>query len=481
MAARLARSMAEALEAAHAKEIVHRDIKPENVFVQAQPPDSVKLVDFGIAKLAGDFRAGQVHQTRSGAMMGTPLYMSPEQCRDSASIDYRTDLYSLGCVLFEMLTGRPPFTHDALGDLIVAHMNEAPPDARTINPAVPAALAELTGALLRKDRAQRPADMRTVAARLAGILAAATTVPGPGAPAPAAAPAPTAASVGPRTTFGDAASELVDGEARPSRRGRVGIAVAIGAVVLAAGGWLVARAGRAPSSGPAGAGVVATASPPVRAEPPAPSADPPSPPTRPSPEGAAAAVPAATGPSPSGKSPPPGRVKKQGDHRSAEATAPAAGLKLAREDVPSTAPPPAGSAEAPAPDVAGLERARENAPSTAPPAPPRSADATGAWEGPWTDVAHRQHGRLYFQRGANGVVAGWLYNDGARQSYRMSGRMAPSGALDLTCLCPAQQNFTARGTLLGAAEGELRGQLVLSTAAGAFGQSQVVLRPATPR
>src|SRR4029077_19472352 len=124
VAARLARSMAEALEAAHAKGIVHRDIKPENIFVQAQPPDSVKMVDFGIAKLAGDFRAGQVHQTRSGAMMGTPLYMSPEQCRDSANIDYRTDIYSLGCVLFEMLTGQPPFSHTSIGDLIVAQMNE---------------------------------------------------------------------------------------------------------------------------------------------------------------------------------------------------------------------------------------------------------------------------------------------------------------------------------------------------------------------
>ncbi len=63
-------------------------------------------------------------------MMGTPLYMSPEQCRDSANIDSRTDLYSLGCVLYEMLTGHPPFTHATLGDLVVAHMTEPPQDAR---------------------------------------------------------------------------------------------------------------------------------------------------------------------------------------------------------------------------------------------------------------------------------------------------------------------------------------------------------------
>ncbi len=104
--------------------------KPENVFIVSHPADTTKIVDFGIAKLEGDFRAGQVHQTRSGALMGTPLYMSPEQCRDSANIDYRTDLYSLGCVLSETLTGRPPFTHATLGGVVVAHMTEPPRDLR---------------------------------------------------------------------------------------------------------------------------------------------------------------------------------------------------------------------------------------------------------------------------------------------------------------------------------------------------------------
>ena len=182
--ARLARSLADALDAAHAKGIVHRDLKPENMFVQREPPDSIKLVDFGIAKLAGDLQAGQVHKTRSGAVMGTPLYMSPEQCRDSAAIDFRTDLYSLGCVLHEMLTGRPTFQKDNFGDLMVAHLTEPPPDARATNPAVPAPLAELTSDLLRKDPAARPASMRAVSDRLMTYVARMTTVPGSAAAAP---------------------------------------------------------------------------------------------------------------------------------------------------------------------------------------------------------------------------------------------------------------------------------------------------------
>ncbi|HVU91883.1 MAG TPA: serine/threonine-protein kinase, partial [Jatrophihabitans sp.] len=222
-AARLGRGIAQALEAAHAKGIVHRDLKPENIFVQPQPPDSVKLVDFGIAKLAGDFRAGQVHQTRSGAVMGTPLYMSPEQCRDSANLDSRTDLYSLGCVLFEMLTGRPPFTYANLGDLVVAHMTEAPPDTRAVNPAVPAPLAELLADLLKKNPAERPAGAGAVAERLAAFLGGLTTVPEAVAGGAGAAARPPAQA---KTTFGDSAAELVDGAAPLRRRGAMTLVVA---------------------------------------------------------------------------------------------------------------------------------------------------------------------------------------------------------------------------------------------------------------
>ena len=240
-AARYARAMADALAAAHETGIVHRDLKPENVFILSHPVEAVKIVDFGIAKLEGDFRAGQVHQTRSGALMGTPLYMSPEQCRDSANLDFRTDLYSLGCVLYEMVTARPPFTHTTLGDLVVAHMTETPADARTLNPAVPAPLADLIGELLRKDPAARPADMRAVADRLAAFLGGLTTVPEP-APEIPSPPKPPA-----QTTFGEAASEIVDDPGPPARRRPLTFAI-VGAVVVGLGiGGFIARRGHAPA------------------------------------------------------------------------------------------------------------------------------------------------------------------------------------------------------------------------------------------
>jgi serine/threonine-protein kinase len=317
-AARLARGMAEALEAAHAKGIVHRDLKPENVFVQPQPPDSVKLVDFGIAKLAGDLRAQQVHQTRSGALMGTPLYMSPEQCRDSANLDSRTDLYSLGCVLYEMLVGHPPFTHANLGDLVVAHMTETPQDARALNPAVPPALGELTADLLRKNPAERPPGMRAVADRLAAFLGGLTTVPDPPPRGPVAERQPTKS----KTTFGDSAAEVIGGDAPPRRRGSMTLVV-VAVLGLGAGGISVSRwlAPRATGTAP----VAATESPPPVAAPATPTAPPPSPsPTTnpaPAPSTAAAAAPS---PTPAPAAAPKEEPRKKGHRHGVEVASAAA-------------------------------------------------------------------------------------------------------------------------------------------------------------
>ena len=440
-AARLGRGMAEALEAAHAKGIVHRDLKPENVFVQAHPPDSVKLVDFGIAKLAGDFRAGQVHQTRNGAMMGTPLYMSPEQCRDSGKIDFRTDLYSLGCVMFEMLTGHPPFTQDALGDLVVAHLTEQPKEARAVNPSVPKALSELTGELLRKDPAQRPANMRAVADRLAAFLGGLTTVP---EAAPLAKPAgPTAKQ---KTTFGDSAAELMaDGEAsaRPARRAPLLLGVGAAIAVVAIGGVALRRKPTAvatPAAVPAVAAAVALPAGPVV------------------PAAAPAAAPIKIDPhawTTWQKDPP--HAKHPAARRVAEAAPPSAPERRSNSTAVRSGETPAAAA------------------GEAPP-----LDFTGVWEGPWTDAARHQNGRLYLQIAGNGGVSGWFSNAAVRQSFRLTGQMASPGDLALACACPPRQEFGAR-VLVHAAGGELKGQLTLSGDSGVFGQSHLTLRRAPAR
>ncbi len=449
--ARLARAMADALGAAHAKGIVHRDLKPDNVFVQADPPDTVKLVDFGIAKLAGDFRAGQVHQTRTGAMMGTPLYMSPEQCRDSATIDFRTDLYSLGCVTFEMLTGRPPFSRETLGDLIVAHMTEMPPDARAIKPSIPAPLAELIADLLKKNAMERPGSMRVVAERLAAFIGGLTTVPETSG---AEIPAPVLPAVR-TTTFGDAASELVvDGDIAPGRSPRRGRIIAgVAAVVAVAVGVVYALRSPARDAGPSAPTPQAT----VAATTPGATVPKATPPARAS--ETVAAIPAQTAAL--------GQRKRAG--KKATASGKTEGAPVT---VPSEAAAPAVAAEA------------EPAPTTPPPSPRAApaadaADLGGAWEGPWVDPGRQQRGRFYLSIARDGVVSGWMYNGGAQQTFRMIGRMAANGYLDLACQCPPNQAFWARGTLQAAGGGEVKGKLTLLTGRGSFGQSQMSLHRTT--
>jgi serine/threonine protein kinase len=115
--------VADAPQAAHDNGIVHRDLKPDNMFLTVPPhqPDrlNVKVLDFGIAKLLSSGEHVST-VTRTGSLIGTPLYMSPEQCRGISTINHATDIYSLGCVVFEMVSGRPPFLFEAPGDILVA-------------------------------------------------------------------------------------------------------------------------------------------------------------------------------------------------------------------------------------------------------------------------------------------------------------------------------------------------------------------------
>src|SRR3978361_214770 len=134
---------ASALAAAHAKGIVPRALTPDNLFVVPDPHETnrerIKVLDFGIAKLQQPSPGDSV-KTRTGTLMGTPIYMSPEQCRGIRAVDHRTDVYSLGVILYEMLAGQPPFVSEGFGDLVNMHINMAPPPLHTGRPDIPPAL-----------------------------------------------------------------------------------------------------------------------------------------------------------------------------------------------------------------------------------------------------------------------------------------------------------------------------------------------------
>jgi len=133
----IAAQVADALFASHQHGIIHRDLKPENIYLcpRGANKDFVKVLDFGLAKLTsagGDEKVS--HKTRTGSVMGTPFYMAPEQCEGKASIDHRADVYSLGVILFEMLTGKVPFGGEGYGEIIVKHITVPAPSVRSLAP-----------------------------------------------------------------------------------------------------------------------------------------------------------------------------------------------------------------------------------------------------------------------------------------------------------------------------------------------------------
>jgi serine/threonine protein kinase len=160
---RIARDVLTALEYAHGQGIIHRDVKPDNVILS---PAGAVLLDFGIAR-AIETTAGE-QLTRSGMTLGTSTYMSPEQITASRSLDPTTDLYALGCVLFECLAGRPPFAHPNEMVVLRQHLLEAAPDVRTLRPEVPATLADA----IRRAMAKQPPDRWSSAAELRAALEA---------------------------------------------------------------------------------------------------------------------------------------------------------------------------------------------------------------------------------------------------------------------------------------------------------------------
>ncbi len=187
--------IADGLAAAHGAGLIHRDIKPANIWVEPVNGGRVKILDFGLARSV----AGDAGLTESGVILGTPEYMAPEQAQDTP-VDHRSDLFSLGCVLYKMATGTVPFPgRDTMGILMaLATKNPVPPHA--LNPRIPAGLSALILSLLEKDPARRPATAAAVIHALAALPAnpAADTVEltAPGAEtepsAPAVRPIPTA-------------------------------------------------------------------------------------------------------------------------------------------------------------------------------------------------------------------------------------------------------------------------------------------------
>ena len=149
-------AIARGLSAAHEKGITHRDLKPENVFITTD--DRVKILDFGLAKLTSDPSAANaletVSQTEPGAVLGTVGYMSPEQVRGLA-VDHRADLFALGAVLYELVSGQRAFRRDTAAETMAAILNDAPPDLRATERPTPPALARIIERCLEKNPAAR--------------------------------------------------------------------------------------------------------------------------------------------------------------------------------------------------------------------------------------------------------------------------------------------------------------------------------------
>jgi serine/threonine-protein kinase len=158
----IAGDIASALSYAHGRGVLHRDIKPENVVLAA---GGAMVLDFGLARAIGtaDYR----RLTQTGIIVGTVFYMSPEQIREDRNLDQRTDIYALGCILYEMLTGAPPFVGRSLSDIISKILKGSFPSVRTVRPEVPTAVEDVVGRALAKGVDQRFATAADFAAAVA--------------------------------------------------------------------------------------------------------------------------------------------------------------------------------------------------------------------------------------------------------------------------------------------------------------------------
>ena len=271
--------MCRALQAAHTKGIVHRDLKPHNVQLTVKQDGAllVKILDFGVAKILASPDGSQSVKTRTGSLMGTPLYMSPEQCKGAGVLDHRTDIYSLGVMLYEMLAGRPPFVAEGVGELFAKHMLEEPPPITEFAPNVPPAMAAAIMKSLAKDPDARFASMEDFRKALVGEVRvtapAGGTTMSPSARRQSNALAQTMSQKASTSTLSSASSEIDDSFDQPAGSGKKKW-VFVGGGLAAAGivAFLAMSGGEAPKP---------PVTPPAVTPPPA-STAPPAPPTPPS-------------------------------------------------------------------------------------------------------------------------------------------------------------------------------------------------------
>jgi eukaryotic-like serine/threonine-protein kinase len=262
---RILRQICSALEAAHRAGIIHRDLKPENVWVAspAHEDSFAKVLDFGIAKLL-DNPAGK--STQTGAAMGTPRYMAPEQCMGRA-VDHRADIYSLGIILYEMFAGVVPFRGETFGELIYQQMSETP-EPPSKHRAMEPELERLILMCLEKDPAKRPESAKELSRLLEVALhdgERPITQPRTAALTAQAAPVPI-------TTMRQSVGQVVatgTNVAPPAGRKRAGLVVGATALVVVVGGVVLSRTRSAPPE-PAPAPVAAAAPVATALQPPAP-------------------------------------------------------------------------------------------------------------------------------------------------------------------------------------------------------------------
>jgi serine/threonine-protein kinase len=317
----LCRQIAGALGAAHTKGIVHRDLKPDNIFIVRDPDvadgERTKILDFGIAKLSTEAQGAL--KTRTGMVMGTPAYMSPEQCKGLGNVDHRTDLYALGCILHEMVCGRVPFVADSPGEVMAQHIY-APPSAPSSIAAVSPALEQVILRLIAKepDHRFRSAEeliaalqaalpsgsfphlpAATAATLVVGYPGGAATPPGSRPPMMATPPQgyPPVPGAG-QTTMSAAAGVASTATAPPTSKARTWIPVVLVAGVVAGIGAIAAQRGDAKDPPQA-----ATAGPPDPAPPLPPASAKSLEPPRPGSASLAAASPETALPSPAPPSP----------------------------------------------------------------------------------------------------------------------------------------------------------------------------------